>query len=66
MKKEIEVLESLGTWKVVKKSDISENTNVIPTTWAFKIKRYPDGRLRKYKACFCVRGNKPEEGVNYD
>ena len=66
MRKEIEVLESLGTWKVVKKGDVPENTNVIPTTWAFKIKRYPDGRLRKYKARFCVRGDKQKEGVDYD
>jgi hypothetical protein len=24
--------------------------NVLPSTWAFKIKRYPDGTVKKFKA----------------
>jgi hypothetical protein len=39
--------------------------NVLPSTWAFKIKLYPDGCVRKFKACFCKRGNRQTEGVNY-
>jgi hypothetical protein len=31
--------------------------NVLPSTWAFKIKRYPDGRVKKFKARFCARGD---------
>jgi hypothetical protein len=39
--------------------------NVLPSTWAFKIKRYPDGTVTKFKACFCTRGDCQKEGVNY-
>ena len=27
-------------------------------------KQYPDGSLKKYKDCFCVRGNQQIEGVD--
>ena len=30
---------------------------VIASTWAFKLKRFPDGLLRKLKSRFCVRGD---------
>ena len=39
--------------------------HIIPSTWAFKIKRYPDGRLRTFKGRFCVRGDRQIEGVDY-
>jgi hypothetical protein len=34
-------------------------------TWAFKLKRYPDGLAKKFKARFCVRGDRQVEGVDY-
>jgi hypothetical protein len=39
--------------------------NVLPSTWAFKIKHYPDGCVKKFKARFCARGNRQTGGVNY-
>ena len=39
--------------------------NILESTWAFKIKRFPDGTLRKLKARFCVRGYQQIEGVDY-
>jgi hypothetical protein len=39
--------------------------NVLPSTWAFKIKRYPDGRVKKFKARFCARGDRQKEGIDY-
>ena len=39
--------------------------NVLPGTWAFRAKRFPDGRKRKLKARFCVRGDKQIEGIDY-
>ena len=39
--------------------------NVLPSTWAFKIKRYPDGQVKKFKACFCARGDRQKEGIDY-
>ena len=38
---------------------------VVPTTWAFKLKRYPDGVAKKFKARFCVRGDLQTEGIDY-
>jgi hypothetical protein len=39
--------------------------HVLPSTWAFKFKQYPDGRVKNFKARFCARGNKQQEGINY-
>ena len=39
--------------------------NVLPSTWTFKIKRCPDGRVKKFKARFCTRGDKRKEGIDY-
>ena len=39
--------------------------NILPSTWAFKIKRYPDRRVKKFKARFCARGDRQQEGIDY-
>ena len=38
----------------------------MPSTRALKRKLYSDGRIRKYKARFCVRGDKQVYGVDFD
>ncbi len=38
---------------------------VLPSTWAFKIKSYPDGRVKKFKARLCARDDRQTEGVDY-
>ncbi len=65
MRDEISELEKHGTWTVVKRRKLPEGANVLPSTWALRIKRYPDGRVRKFKARFCARGDKQVEGVDY-
>jgi hypothetical protein len=65
MGKEIAELEAHGTWKIVRKESMPDGANLLPSTWALKIKRYPDGRMRKNKARFCVRGDKQIAGVDY-
>ena len=53
--KEIETLEAMDAWKVV---DCDNSTmNVIDSIWAFKLKRFPDGKAKKFKARFCARGD---------
>jgi hypothetical protein len=65
MGKEIAELESHGTWTIVRKESMPAGANLLPSTWALKIKRYPDGNKRKSKARFCVRGDKQIAGVDY-
>jgi hypothetical protein len=60
--KEIETLESMGAWEVV---DEEPGMNVIDSTWAFKIKRFPDGLIKKFKARFCARGDQQIENVDF-
>jgi hypothetical protein len=38
---------------------------VLPSTWAFKCKRIPDGDIKKLKSRFVARGDKQIEGVDY-
>jgi hypothetical protein len=65
MRKEIEELEEHGTWQIIARKDMPAGSNILPSTWALRIKRYPDGRLRKFKARFCARGDKQIEGVDF-
>ena len=64
MDKEVKALERMKTWKVVERSKLPKSSNIIPGTWAFRIKKYPDGRLRKFKARFCVQGFRQRKGVD--
>jgi hypothetical protein len=66
MKLEIATLENIEAWTVVDRYDSnSKPHHVIPSTWAFKRKRYPDGLTKKFKARFCTRSNKQLEGIDY-
>ena len=71
MQKEVDMLEELDTWHWVKRSDVAKTAGgnpitPLPTTWAMRVKRFPDGTLRKHKARLCVRGDKQVKGVHYD
>ena len=66
MQKEIQELEAHGTWTIMKRADIPQERQkdgtlatpkILAGTWAFRIKRFPDGLMRKIKARFCVRGD---------
>jgi hypothetical protein len=60
--KEIETLESMDAWEIV---DQEEGMNVIDSIWAFKLKRFPDGMVKKFKARFCARGDQQLEGIDF-
>ena len=60
--KELCTLQNINTWEMVKREPWM---NVIQCTWAFKIKRFPDGLVRKLKARLCVRGDQQIEGVDF-
>jgi hypothetical protein len=49
MKLEIATWENIDAWSVVDRYDSNGAPHhVIPSTWAFKCKQYPDGRIKKY------------------
>lgn len=59
---EIETLERMEAWDVVERTD---DMKVLPSTWAFKCKRFPDGLIKKFKARFCARGDFQKHGIDY-
>ena len=54
--------KQMKAWDVVSRTD---NIHVLPSIWAFRCKRFPDGIVRKLKARFCVRGDRQIEDVDY-
>jgi hypothetical protein len=62
MDMEMDILQEKEAWEEV---DRTPDMNVIPSTWAFHCKRFPDGLIRKLKARFCVRGDCQKEGVDF-
>jgi hypothetical protein len=62
-KTELATLDRKDAWDVV---DRPKGKPVVSSTWAFKIKRLPDGTVRKLKAGFCARGYEQTEGVDYN
>lgn len=65
MDKEISILEKIKTWRTMLRSEVPKNRKVLPGTWALRVKRTPDGEVLKYKARFCVRGDKQVYGEDY-
>ena len=59
---ELETLEEMEAWEVVNRPP---DANVIESIWAFKIKRFPDGLIKKFKARFCARGDQQLEGIDF-
>ena len=59
---EVETLEKIRAWNVIERT---AEMNVLPGTWAFKCKRYPDGKVKKFKARFCARGDRQKEGIDF-
>jgi Reverse transcriptase (RNA-dependent DNA polymerase) len=60
--KEIQTLENKECWDIIDKENWM---NVLPGTWAFRCKRFPDGLVRKLKARFCARGDRQIEGLDF-
>ena len=59
---EIATLQEMDAWTQV---PVTNMMNVLDSTWAFKIKRFPDGLIQKLKARFCVRGDQQIEGIDF-
>jgi len=61
MEIKVQALEWVHTWSKMLQSNVPKGCTVLPLTWAFKLKWYPDDSPCKFK----VRGDKQTEGVNY-
>jgi hypothetical protein len=61
-KVEIMTLEGKDLWIVV---ECTNKMNVLPSTWVFKLKRFPDGSAKKFKGCFCALGDKQIQGIDF-
>jgi hypothetical protein len=59
MDSEIKQLEKMDCWDVIPRSKATKR--VAPSTWAYRRKRFPDGRVRKRRSRFCVRGDLKDE-----
>jgi hypothetical protein len=62
METELNTLISMETFIVMKREPWMK---VLSSVWAFKVKRYPHGSIRKLKARICARGYEQVEGRDY-
>jgi hypothetical protein len=65
MERELEQLTNLNCWEVMWRHQLPEKANVLPITWAFRVKHKPSSEFLKFKARFCARGDKQISGVDY-
>ena len=52
---EVDALVTKGTWVEDKKTNAT--VPIVPAQWVFKIKRNPDGQVKKIKSRLCLRGD---------
>ena len=52
----------MSLWKLF---DHEDDIIVIWSTWAFKLKCYPDGLIKKFKARFCANGDMQLEWIDF-
>ena len=62
IKKELEGLEKMGTWRLVKRP---LDKNVVGTKWVLRIKKNAAGEIEKYKARLVAKGFAQIYGVDY-
>jgi hypothetical protein len=61
MELELDRLLGKDAWVEV---DCNNDMNVLPLTWAFKCKQFPDRLVHKLKAQFCIHGDCQIDGVD--
>ena len=57
-----ELVDKRNTWTIVPISE-AKGHKILPTTWVFRLKRFPDGTPKKMKARLVVRGDL-QEGIS--
>ena len=56
MDDDVQSLMGRDTFDIVSRNSVAYHS-VLPGTWSFKCKRNPDGKIRKFKAQYFVRGD---------
>ena len=59
---EVETLEAMNAWEVF---DCNGDMNIFQSTWAFKLKHFPDGLIKKFKACFCASRDQQIQCIDF-
>lgn len=62
MRTEYDSLMQNNTWTLVSRP---KNQTVLPNKWVFKVKENHDGTIEKYKARLVARGDRQQEGIDY-
>ena len=65
MMKEVHDHESRDHWELFARSDMPSGAKTILSVWAFKLKRFPDGQIMKYKARLNAHGGMQRWGIDY-
>jgi histone deacetylase 1/2 len=63
MEQEYHALLRNETWTLVPPP---LRANVIDSKWVFKVKKYSDGSIERYKACLVARGFRQRYGLDYE
>ena len=64
MEAEMSTLEAIDPWEIVPRESVGDR-NTLDTTWAFKVKHFPDRSVRKQKARICVQGDQQDHGYDF-
>eukprot|EP00957_Ditylum_brightwellii_P007323 555956-Ditylum_brightwellii.AAC.1 len=70
MEEEMAALYDLHAWEVIDQADVPYTAEgawhtIIESTWAFKVKRFPDDSVKRYNVRLCVRGDQQIEDMDY-
>ena len=65
MLKEVDSCEKHHTWKVIDRSSLPDDANVIPVKWVYKMKTDSSGRVTEFKARLTPKGFRQVHGVDY-
>eukprot|EP00957_Ditylum_brightwellii_P014570 1097699-Ditylum_brightwellii.AAC.1 len=63
-------MEVLEAWEIIDQAEVpyiakGVRRTITESTWAFKVKQFLDGLVKKHKTRLCVRGDQQVKGIDY-